>query len=331
MNNPLHAAAIERPGYEYNIAPVESSASAVSWGAVIAGGIVAAALSLALVTLGSGLGLSSVSPWENAGASAKTIGIAGAIWLAFMQLVSASLGGYIAGRLRTKWVNVHTDEVFFRDTAHGFLVWALGLVMTASFMTSAVTSLVGGGAQAGADALTASGVVTAAASRPATGNGSVPGTSDPNAYWVDQMLRTDKPTGDTTAGAAATPSAAAPPASAPPADLSPRANDVALRAELGRILSVGFRNGGLAPADRAYLAQTVSARAGLSPADADKRVADVISRATAAADEARAAADKARKAAAYFSLWIFISLLIGAFCASYAATVGGRLRDRVAV
>jgi hypothetical protein len=313
MNNPLHAAALERPAYEYRSAAVESSASAISWGAIIGGAFVAAALSLALVALGSGLGLSSVSPWENAGASAKTIGIAGAVWLALMQLISASVGGYVAGRLRTKWVNVHTDEVFFRDTAHGFLVWAVGLVMTASFMTSAVTSLVGGSAKVGAAAITAgaAGAGTAAAVQPATAN--APNTADPTAYWVDALLRTDKPAGDTAASA------------------TPSPNDAAVRAELGRIFTVGFRNGELAPADRAYVVQIVSARTGLSRADADKRVDEVVSRAKAAADEARAAADTARRAAAYFSLWMFISLLIGAFCASYAATVGGRLRDRVTV
>jgi hypothetical protein len=141
-------------------------------------------------------------------------------------------------------------------------------------------------------------------------------------------LRTDKPAGDTAASASPSPGT---PAGAAPGDLPSRANDAAVRAELGRIFTVGFRNGELAPADRAYVVQIVSARTGLSQADADKRVDDVVSRAKAAADEARAAADTARRATAYFSLWMFISLLIGAFCASYAATVGGRLRDRVTV
>jgi hypothetical protein len=337
MNNPIHAATLEVPVYGHTAAPAESSASAVSWGAIIGGAFVAAALSLALVALGSGLGLSSVSPWENAGASAKTIGIAGVVWLSLMQLISASVGGYIAGRLRTKWVNAHTDEVFFRDTAHGFLVWAVGLVMTASFMTSAVTSLVSGGAKVGAAAVAAGagGALTAAAAGPATGN--TPGaTTDPSAYWVDRLLRSDRPAGDNPAGSATAnaPAATGAAATAPgmgAADTSPRAGDAAARAELTRIFTVGLRNGELSPADRAYVTQVVSARTGMSPADADKRVSDVLAQAKAAGDEARATADQARKAAAYFSLWMFISLLIGAFCASYAATIGGKLRDRVTV
>ena len=89
----------------------EASSSGVSWGAVIGGAVVAAALALVLLALGAGLGLSSVSPWSNAGASSKTIGIATIVWLALMQIVASGMGGYLAGRLRTKWVDVHTDEV----------------------------------------------------------------------------------------------------------------------------------------------------------------------------------------------------------------------------
>jgi hypothetical protein len=334
MDDSMHAAVVGRTTPGYNVAN-ESSASAISWGAVIGGAFVAAALSLILLALGSGLGLSSVSPWENAGASAQTIGIASAIWLALMQLIAASVGGYLAGRLRTKWVDVHTDEVFFRDTAHGFLVWAVGLVMTASFLTSAATSLVSGGAKVGAAALAAGagGAATAAAAQPAAAGTTT--VIDPSAYFVDRLLRSDRPAGEpagTAAPAATAGTAVATPAgTAVASDASTRAGDASVRAELGRLFTVGFRNGELNPADRAYVVQVVATRTGMSQADAEKRVNDVIVQAKAAADEARAAADAARKAAAYFSLWIFISLLIGAFCASYAATIGGRQRDRVTV
>src|ERR1700692_134283 len=122
----------------------EANSSGVSWGAVIAGAFVAAALSLALLALGTGIGLSAVSPWANAGASASRIGRTAIAWLVLMQLIASPVGGYLAGRLRTRWVNIHTHEVYFRDTAHGFLVWAVGLVITAAFLTSAATSMVGG-------------------------------------------------------------------------------------------------------------------------------------------------------------------------------------------
>src|ERR1035437_545242 len=99
----------------------EAHSSGVSWAAVIGGAFVAAALSLILLALGAGLGLSSVSPWSNVGASASTISTAAIAWLILMQVISSSMGGYLAGRLRTKWANIHTNEVYFRDTAHGFL------------------------------------------------------------------------------------------------------------------------------------------------------------------------------------------------------------------
>ena len=329
MNDSMNPAVVGRPAYGFNAA-VESAVSAVSWGAVIGGAFVAAALSLILVALGSGLGLLSVSPWEGLGASAKTIGIATAVWLALMQLISASVGGYVAGRLRTKWVDVHSDEVFFRDTAHGFLVWAVGLVMTAAFLTSAASSLVSGGAKVGAAALAAGagGAATAAATQPVAG--ASPNAADPSAYFVDRLLRSDRPAAD--AGApAASGTAATPTGTALASDGNARQTDASVRAELGRIFTIGFRNGELSPPDRDYVAQVVAARTGMSQADAQKRVDEVAAQAKAAADDARAAADAARKASAYFSLWIFISLLIGAFVASYSATIGGRLRDRVPV
>src|SRR5690349_17076553 len=99
----------------------ESSSTAVSWGAVIAGAFAACTLSLILMLLGSGLGLTMVSPWSGTGPSVTTFAVSTAVWLVIVQWLSSGVGGYLAGRLRTKWVNVHTDEVYFRDTAHGFL------------------------------------------------------------------------------------------------------------------------------------------------------------------------------------------------------------------
>lgn len=124
------------------------SISAVSWGAIFAGAAAAAALSLILLILGTGLGLSSISPWANAGVSGTTFGVSTIILITLTQLLSAGMGGYLAGRLRTKWVEVHTDEVFFRDTAHGFLAWAIASLATATLLTSVIGVIVNGGVQA---------------------------------------------------------------------------------------------------------------------------------------------------------------------------------------
>jgi hypothetical protein len=263
----------------------EANSSGVSWAAVIGGAFAAAALSLVLLALGTGLGMSSVSPWSNVGASASTISKAAIAWLIIMQIVSSAMGGYVAGRLRTKWTAIHTDEVYFRDTAHGFLVWAVGIVLTASFLASAAASLVGGTAQAGA---------TGSAS---AGSSQIDAASaDPNGYFIDAFFRSDRP--------------------------NTNANDAATRAEVGRILTRSLRRDGITDPDKRYMAQLVAAKTGLSEPEAEKRVSDVEL-------EARQAADATRKAVAHLSIWLFIALLIGAFSASYAATIGGRQRDHM--
>jgi hypothetical protein len=253
----------------------ETSSSGVSWAAVIGGATVAAAISLILLALGTGVGLSSVSPWSNVGASASTVGKAAIIWLIVSEIIASAMGGYLAGRLRTKSVNIHTDEVYFRDTAHGFLVWAVGLVITAAFLASAATSMVGGVAQMGATAVSA---------------------VDPNAYFVDALFRSDSP--------------------------SPDRNDASVRAEVGSIVVNGLRQQDVPAADKTYLAELIAARTGLSQTEAEKRVSEIFG-------EARQAADTARKAGAHISYWTFFALLVGAFCASFAATIGGKQRDHV--
>jgi hypothetical protein len=122
---------------------VESSRSAVAWAAIICGAVVAASTSLILIALGSGFGLASVSPWAEAGVSPTTFAVATAIWLIVTQWIASAAGGYLTGRLRTKWVEIHTHEVFFRDTAHGFVTWALASIIAAIVLSFAASSLAG--------------------------------------------------------------------------------------------------------------------------------------------------------------------------------------------
>jgi hypothetical protein len=303
-----------------------ASESAVSWGAVLAGGVGAAALSLILLLLGTGLGLSSVSPWASRGVTATTFGASTILWLTLTQLVASGLGGYLAGRLRTRWVGVHTDEVYFRDTAHGFLAWAIASLGTAALLTSVVGSIVNGGAQAvasgaGSAATLATGAAAGGAqmqsetAKPESDNG-------PTGYFLDSLFRKN----------ASGPSNAAAPAgaSAPVGDGTPQGGAAPI-AEVSRIFMNGIRSGSLSPDDTHYVGQLVAQNTGLSQQDAEKRVTATYARLQAnlmaAEDAAKNAADKARKASAYAALWLFISLLIGAFFASLAATYGGRRRD----
>lgn len=215
----------------------EAHASGVSWAAVIAGAFVTAALSLTMLALGAGFGLLSTSPWSVRAISRSPLDAAAIIWMIVIQIVACGIGGYLAGRLRTKWAAIHTDEVYFRDTAHGFLVWAVAVVMTAAFLGSAATAMVGGVAMNA-------------------------NTSAENAYLEGRLLR-PVPAEPGVAGATDP--------SRSPADLSP----------------------------------------------------------SQLADQERQAEEAARKETGRFLLWTFVALLIGAFCASYAATIGGRQRDHM--
>lgn len=211
---------------------MRAPASAVTWGAVLAGAAAAAALSLILLLLGVGLGLGAVSPWGTDGASAGALGMASVVWLAFTQLAASGVGGYLAGRLRVRWRDTDVDEVHFRDTAHGLLSWAVATLFTAAALTASVGAIAGIGVKAPGAAATAANAVVATAmnATPATG-------------------------GTTTAASAAPGASAAMP----------------------------------------------------SPALTQEAI------------------DAARKTA----LWMFVSLLIGAFTASLLATFGGRQRDRI--
>lgn len=301
------------------------SQSGVSWGAIFAGAAGAASLSLILLLLGTGLGMSSVSPWANQGASATAVGVATVVWLTFTQIAASGMGGYLAGRLRTKWAGVHTDEVYFRDTAHGFLAWSVATLLTAALLSSVVGSIVGAGAQAGATV--AGGAATAATAAGAGAAASQSGSdssSGPTSYFIDSLFRRD-------ATAAAAPAAADGSTTPAMAPAMPERSASATNAEVSRIFLNSIRTGALPPEDAKYVGQVVAQRTGLSQQDAEKRVNDTYAKAQAALKDAQAkakeAADAARKASAYASLWLVVSMLIGAFVASFAATYGGRRRD----
>jgi hypothetical protein len=297
-----------------------SAVSAVSWGAIAAGAAAAASLSLILLILGVGLGLSSVSPWSSDGISATTLGVSTILWLTITQLLASAMGGYLAGRLRTKWIGLHRDEAYFRDTAHGFLAWAVSSLATAALLTSVIGSILSGGVQAGASVVgsvagtTASAAGGAAASARMTPGGDV----GPMAYFVDSLFRRD-------VSAPAAPGT--PGTGAESSDRNPGRD----AAEVSRIFMNVSRAEPLPPEDIRYVGQLVAQRTGLTQVEAERRVADVYAKAQTRLRNAevavREAADKARKASAYSALWLFVSLLGGAFTASLAATFGGRRRD----
>ena len=276
------AASIERPN--------ESPVSGTSWPAIFAGAVAAVATTLILVALGSGFGLAAVSPWPQSGASATTFTVMTAIWLIVVQWLSSLMGGYLTGRLRTRWVGLHNHEVFFRDTANGFVMWALATVVGAAVLTSAV----GTASEKAVQAASNLGANATSAAAATLSNSVAP-------YDVDRLLRTSEPGKET-----------------------PNAQ---LTAEVTRILAKAVSTGDLSSEDRDYLSKVIASRTGISAADAQKRVNDVIAEEKAAELKAREAADAARKAVAATSIYLALSMVIGAFIASAAAALGGRLRD----
>ncbi len=128
---------------------LDRHAMATDWGAIIGGALAAVAVSIILFTAGSGFGLSTVEPWTFSNEAPESFAIGAGIWLIVMQWLSSGFGGYMAGRLRSKTPGLRTDEVFFRDSAHGMLAWALATLLVAALF--AVGTVMAGMAAAGTD------------------------------------------------------------------------------------------------------------------------------------------------------------------------------------
>jgi hypothetical protein len=275
---------VERSG-----AAIESSRSAISFSAIFAGALAMASSSLVLVFVGAGMGFAVATPWSGPAAAATKFAATTAIALVVIQWFSSGIGGYIAGRLRVKWAAVHDDQIFFEDTAHGFLAWSLAM-LAAAFLFAGVLS-------AGVHGLVgAAGNSSQGAQNPASA--AVPSLTSQVDYWTDELLRS--PQVATNSGDA--------------------------HAELGRILFRGL-TGDIPQTDRDYAAQLVSARAGVDQGEAKKRIDNVTQQIDEAKRAATEFADQTRKTAATTSLMTALALVVGAFIASAAAALGGRRRD----
>lgn len=278
---------------------IEAPVSAVSWPAIFAGMFSSLAVFLVLVTLGSGFGLAWLSPFSEGGPTSGTFTVVTAIWLIVVQWLAGAIGGYLTGRLRTKWVGTHTREVFFRDTANGFLAWSMAALAGLLLLAMASSALVGAGARAVAS------VGAAAAEGAGSAAQAVAGPSGTGSYAVDTLFRTQPDR---------------------PAVKGAGAGDA--KAEAGRILAQGIVTGDFPADDRTYMAQLVASSTGVAPEIAQTRVDDAISGLKAAREKAAEIAEAARKAAAKFAIFFAVSMLIGAFVSSAAAALGGQQRDQ---
>jgi hypothetical protein len=264
--------------------------SFVEWSAVLAGAVLAAALSFVFLTFGAAIGLSATSPWPNSGVSVKVVASLAIFWALAQQIGSLMAGGYVAGRMRTRWYEAG-HEAEFRDGLHGGLVWAVGVLISAFLVF----------ATAGLAARTAADLAGKAAS-----------SGDAMDVVIDTMLR------PTTAQAGPPPAPAG--AAAPRRAASNAHMGDETRAEISRILAASVTKGSLSTENRTYLAQLVAQRTGLSQQEAERRV-------DAAVTAAREAADKARRAAALTGFVTAAGLILSFGAAWWAALKGGQHRD----
>lgn len=264
--------------------------SYLDWPAVIAGAVVASAISLVLITFGSAIGLSLTSPFDNAGMSAVGLAVALGLWVVWVQVSSFMAGGYVTGRMRRRAYDASEHESDVRDGMHGLVMWGTGVLVGALFL-----------------ALSASGVATTAA----TAAGGAAQTAvekmadaaqgaNPLSQAVDTAFRTSRPEAGNTADA---------------------------RDEAMAIMARGIAQGDIPEADRTYLAQVVSARTGVPEDEAKTRVDTMVANAQQAAEEAKQQAERAKRFAVIAAFVAAASLAISAAAAFWAAGMGGRHRD----
>jgi hypothetical protein len=273
--------------------------SFVEWGAVFAGAVLAAALSFVLLTFGAAIGLSAVSPWPNSGLSAKVIASIAVFWAMAQQIGSIMVGGYVAGRMRSRW-HEPGHEAEFRDGLHGALVWAVGVLISSLLVF----------ATAGAAANTGANLIGKATGSVANSSGAMDGV-------IDTLLRS-------------TTVAEAPPVASPPAagqattPARPRAANAAsgdeARAEISRILTSSVAGGSITGDNRNQLIQLVAQRTGIPQAEAERRVDQAV-------NDAREAADKARRAAILTGFVTAAALIVSLAAGWWAAMRGGHHRD----
>jgi hypothetical protein len=264
--------------------------SYVDWPAIIAGIILASAISLVLISFGSAVGLNFLDFGYGNAPNPIFVGIAAATWFLWVQVSSFMAGGYLTGRLRRRYFDASEDESDLRDGAHGLLVWAGAAILGAMIAV--------GGIGAAANVVgNVAATATTAASNIAEGTADA---MDPNAYFIDTLFRSDRPV-----------------------------DAEAARGEAGRIFAqAALGDGTLAEDDRTYLANVVAANTGLTPEEASARVDQVAANVEAARQDAIEAARIARNTTIIGAFLLAASLLVSAIGAFWAAQKGGDHRDR---
>lgn len=296
-------------------APKTDEGSYVDWAAIIAGIVLASAISVVLLAFGTAVGLNFASFRAGEGVSPVWIAIAAGTWLVWVEVSSFMAGAYLTGRLRRRHNDATEDEVDVRDGAHGLLVWAGALVVGALIVAGGITGI------AGAVGSAASTLTTAASNVADDASGAV----NPGAYFVDTLFR---PADNATAAASTTAAPADATAAAPAnSGMAPAADNTAVRDEAGRILTQSAVAGSVSDADRAYLGQLVARNTGMTDEQATARVDQVLKAVDGAKAKAAEVAETARRSAVVGAFITAAALLLGAVGAFWAAQQGGQHRD----
>ncbi|CFX08996.1 conserved membrane protein of unknown function [Candidatus Filomicrobium marinum] len=272
----------------------------LDWAAVVAGAVIATAMSLLLTMFGSSVGLFVASPWSENGISAESIGIIAAIWFAFTYIYSIGMGAYFTGRMRARMSGFKSDETGFRDGANGLVVWALSLIIgacLAAIIGSSVANLA---------------TKTALSAARSTAEIVAPVADDAgDALWRE--FAPESPANQTQQ-----------PPAGQPATTTQTGPSRAQREEVMRILREGLINGEIKEEDRTYLARLIQSKTGLTLEQAEQRVRSTV---TGAIDRAKSVVEAARKGAAFAGFWASLVLLLSGVAAWWAASLGGSHRD----
>ena len=272
---------------------VSGRSTNTDWPAIIAGAMVAGAISFVMGAFGSAIGLSLTSPYGGASWAVHLIALT--LWVLWITISSFAVGGYVTGRLRRRAADASQEEVEVRDGMHGLVLWAAAMVVFALIAGVSIFQL----AKAGV-------VAAASAENERTETSALAAAVNPVEERVDFLLRGD---GDVNARGVMMP------AEYP-------------RAIVMRIVSRGVATGDISGEDRAYLANVLASRTGLSPQDAEGRVNLTVERLRDDNAKAKEAAETARKRGILLAFLSAATMLIGAVAAWSAATLGGRHRDQ---
>ena len=268
--------------------------SYVDWPAIIAGIVLASAISVVFISFGSAIGLNFLDFNAREGASPIFVAIVAASWFLWVQVSSFMAGGYLTGRLRRRYHDASEHESDVRDGAHGLLVWAGAVVLGTALAISGI----------GAAVNTAGSALSTATEAASNLAGGAAEAVDPNAYFIDTLFRSQQPP----------------------------ANSETARAEAGRIFTqAALGDGTVVEEDRAYLASVVAANTGITPEEANARVDQVIGNVEQARQDALETARTARNTGILGAFLLAASLLVSAIGAFWAAQKGGNHRDENSV